>query len=464
MVSTHTPKEGEPPGFERRSDGRVSANGSDDSTARFEVTCKLPWTRLPVFYDDRHKQRCMEPRELDRRRVLQLSGLSGAVALAGCLGGDGDDAANGNDTNGNDTNDNDTTGNYTDGSDNGTQNTTTENGGEQDEDGQNGNENGEDQNGQDDTQSGFEEGDLGTIGEIPAYSGYVRPDEEDETFAIYLDVQALQEHESLISNNEETQEDEPLISQDLLIETPAIGLFIFGFLSLELATTGLGELATISSTADFESTVTEVYLVNDTLVLSGDIDRAEISETLQTVREGTFQQPFTKVDTVSGFALYQPESASDTEPETYAVGEDTIIRGDTRVGVERMIEAVNGAVSSTAETYDDFAWALSAAGHGDVVLGGYNSEGFNTGSDENQTTEGPLSDIEAPVPGMVSSMTFESDGVAAETAFVFQETPDSEVRSRIHAALGGQADEVTYTYDGRYMLLTGSYDLSLFTT
>ncbi len=387
----------------------------------------------------------MESRRLDRRRALQLSGLAGAVAIAGCLGGDDDDSGNG-DANGND-------------SDNGGQNDTSQNGDDNGTD--NGTENGEDENGDDQPEDQFEEGDLGTIGEIPAFSDYVSENSEEETFAIYLDVEAVEAEEDLLS--EQSEGDEPLVSEDLLIEIPASGLLFFGFLPFQLGTSGLGAMVGTTAEEDFESSVTDIIVADDALVLSGDVVTSEVADTLQTVSEDAVQEvPFVEVDTMNGFALYQPESPDSPEPETYAVSEAEVVRADTRAAVERMIETISGAVPPTADTYEDFAWALSAAGHGDIVVGGYNPDGFNENSEGGETDDTPLSDLEATVPGLISSITFQSDTVDAETAFVFENPPDSDARGIIQSAYGGDAEEVSYTYDSNYIYMSGTYTKSIF--
>lgn len=366
----------------------------------------------------------MANRKLQRRRALQLTGVIGTAAIAGCLGNGDEDSDDNTNGNGNDTDGNNSDANG-DTNENGTGNGTAPN------------------------------------GDLPSFTEYLSANQEGETFGIYVDIVAVQDQE-VLDEDQSPGDDEPLISSDFLIELPMVGVLFYGFLGLELARTGLEGLIQENPDEEFTSSLSETIVVNEDFVLKGDIDTAEIATTMQTVAEDSFQQQeYTEVDTVNGFTLYQPASSTNELPETYAVDGGHIIRGENRSGVERIIETLDGTRARTANEYDDFAWALRTSGQGDVVISGFNPDGLNENQDEEPSDgDDPFEDLGLTMQGLANSATFQTDTIDASAAFVFGEEPDEAARSQIEEEFGSEATDPSYTYDGSKVNITGSYDKS----
>lgn len=333
----------------------------------------------------------------NRRRLLQLTGLTAAAStagLAGCLGDDDDDA-NGDDS--------------------------------------------------------------------PSYPAYERwlAASDDELMFAYLDQAALEDVPSFDEAKEPFGEGDGELTDkdDLMLEMAAVGSLVVGLgVGVGLWGTGLDGVVEIdaegTTEADFETSIDDLLVVNESYVLAGEIDTEEIDETLTHEPDNQFsmQAVYERTDELHGFELYEP--AEDEMSPTIAVSEDAIVFA-TADGEIDAVDAVTqplavnaGAADGATATLENVDWLLETAGHGQIAFGmnGGLEEAEEVGEDE----------IEG-VTGLVSSLTIDGD-VTAEVAMTFEQSVDDDTEAELEERLGTSADDVTFDVDDDRVSVSAFWD------
>ena len=379
---------------------------------------------------------------IDRRRALQLGAGAGAIALAGCLGGDDE---NGNESNGNESNGNES----------------------------NGEENGNESNGE----SVFS-------GDPPEYARYLSSEgssggegaaQEGTLVLMYLDFDVLEPIEELgvLEVGQGEQASGEFVGDDLA-DSPLGVVPNSSFVSRGLSLTGLGGLLGESEIDDqqegeFESQVESQVLANGAVVLRGDIDTEEAGDLLVNPpeRDGGSNLPsllsFESVETVGSHEIYRgPEApggnttGGDTEPPVAAVSGDDIIYATTRAVVDETVETIQGERERATEAYEEFGQALGPVADSQLMFGSYNPNGFEPqGSGEDGG--GPFAGIDDVFNGSFSGGSLDEDGMDAVTTVVAADSLSDEARSTFRTELGGQTSELDIQISGREVLATGRY-------
>lgn len=360
----------------------------------------------------------MNSGKLHRRRVLHLGGTAAIVAVAGCIGDDTADDADG-------------TADDADG--------TADDG--------------------DGTADDADDPSLLTPGEVPAYAETV-PAVDDEVFVLYLDIAALEELDDELEDDEPSDVDDEFEDIEdpvlLLPFTSLIGVvFLVGFAFMG---TGLERVLDDEGQDQLATTITELYLANDAIVLGGAIDTDEIGDILTDVPEGNvFAVEFEAVDEAGGFVIYEPADETQQE-QVLAVGDDHILLGDARAQLDPFVETVAGERNSAVEEYEPFEWLLSVAS-GHVTFGGYSPDGFEESEDFDEDDDELEEFLDAT--GLASSLTFGDRTMDATLAVTFDDLTD-EIRTDIEALIeeetGTLAEEYSLEVHGDRIIVSATYD------
>ena len=331
----------------------------------------------------------------NRRRLLQLTGLTAAAStagLAGCLGDDDDDANGGDD---------------------------------------------------DDSPS------------YPSYERWLAASDDELMFA-YLDQAALEDVPSFDETEAPFGEGDGELTgeDDLMLEMAAVGSLVVGLgVGIGLWGTGLDGIIEIdaegTAEADFETSIDELLVVNESYVLAGEIDTEEITETLTHEPDDQFSMEavYEQTDERHGFELYEP--AEDEMSPTIAVSEDAIVFAaadgdiDTVDAVTQPLAVNAGDADGATDTLENVGWLLETAGNGQIVFG--MSGGLEEAEDEVGEDEVAEDELEGAT-GLVSSLTIDGD-VSAEVAMTFEESIDDDTEAKLEERLGTSADDVTFDVD-----------------
>jgi hypothetical protein len=248
-------------------------------------------------------------------------------------------------------------------------------------------------------------------------------------------------------------------------------------------TGGSGEYSQPTA-ADFETVVEDVFVVNDLIVLEGEIDTEEVDTKLTDSggeTSGPTTKTFEKTDSVGGYTVYEPTGSESDErtgssmgssnPTGVAVDETAIVLFETnqRDTLEALIDVKSGTRERAAATNDDVAWLLDTAGKGHIAFGGHgrglesdeqSSTGAGTGMDGESEPSGPL-EMESII-GVTSSLTFDgTTSTSGATAIQFttnvDEIDDANVE-KLETQLGSSADNRSVQTDGDRISATAEWD------
>ena len=327
----------------------------------------------------------------------------------------------------------------------------------------------------------------------------------------YLDWATLREFDQVTETTSGNESNTGLGGvQDPMVASPVAGLFLVMFgAGFGLFGTGLNGLLNPpeeesggnetsseydgggfeqSTAADFSTTIDDLFIVKDVIVMGGDVDTDEIERKLTGADESE-QSPGTKTfeeaDSLGGYTVYEPEqseSGSDGvnaintgDPSGFAVDENAIVLFDLsdRAQLEAAIEAQNGSRERATVTNDDFGWLVDTAGSGHLVFGGYGSElerteespGGSTSQSGDETTEQSggteTLNIDGTV-GLSSSLTFVGTSVTTGSlALQFDKSVDEIEDSKIEQLkeqLGSSATEQSITVDGDRLSASANWD------
>ncbi|MFC6766901.1 hypothetical protein [Natrinema soli] len=338
---------------------------------------------------------------IQRRRLLQLSGATLAATAAGCLGGD---SGNGNG---------------------------------------NGNGNGEN-----------------TAG-TPAYAEWVAT-VDGEVSVSYVDMVALND----LDSEEDDSSDESGNLED--IEDPMIGVPLSGmFVAMLTAGFGLAgpRLSDLIAFDEeqtnedaFESSIDDLLITNETIVMTGDVVTDEIDSTVTAATaDGSFEVQFEQTSDVSGYAIYEP--AGDGQQETaLGVSGNAIIQSESKADVERVIETKQGDGTRAVDEFETFDRLLTTGGNGHVVLGGYSPDGFDL--ENEQSSDGSGQDIQfeefEDANGVVGSLTISDSESTADMGIDFDDVDDGK-RDELESVLGSLGSDVSVDVDGGFVSASATY-------
>ncbi|SDJ55981.1 hypothetical protein [Natronorubrum texcoconense] len=357
--------------------------------------------------------------DLDRRRVLRLTGATATAsmaALAGCTSADdGDD----DDENGADDND---------------------------------------ENGDTETETDSED-ETGESAGLHDYERWLTSDADGELLFSYVDWAGLGEFED--DDDEPVPDEDDADVEDPMIELPMVGALIAAMSAgFAAPSAGLGPIVDLEDDTlaadDAETTLDELLFVNETLLFLGDVATDEVVDALTEPDDDPYAAgaTFDHVDDVGDFELYESETDDDgfgaASSQAVAVGADAILLANDSEDVDgvdhvrSVLEAAEGDRERATDEREEFDWTLETAGEGHVVLGGY-------GGEED------LDDVEE-ANTIVSSLTFDADGGAEGDFAATFETIDDETESELETELGATADDRTLDIEDDRVTAWASWD------
>ncbi|SEP65137.1 hypothetical protein [Natrinema salaciae] len=289
-----------------------------------------------------------------------------------------------------------------------------------------------------------EENGNGTGGgdEPPAYTRWLAADDDGGVGYVYVDLTTF---ENADTGNESTGgESNTDVQADPMVGLPMAGTVAAAIVvSFGLSAYGLEGMVDYGQseeqaggTESMDSSVDAMISTNEAVVLTGDIDTAEVDETLTTEPEGfSFTEQYERTDEIGDYPVYTPVDGEGNG--SIAVGDSALVftaGGDTddpTGAIRTPIEAAAGDVERATDELEAFDWLVSQAGHGDFVVGGYGNEfepdatetagdgGGNFSDIENGSQDGfdaEYSELEG-LEGGVGSLTLDEDGTQATGEF-----------------------------------------------
>lgn len=229
---------------------------------------------------------------------------------------------------------------------------------------------------------------------------------------------------------------------------------LVGVSSIALDVAGVGYLV---DPAEPAAGVTELFLANDTVVGTGEIDTDRADESL---RAGTAsfagELAFEPAGSDGEYALYQSVTG---KPATAAVSESAVVFGDTRQDVEAVIETRRNDRHRATEASDEFAWLFDAANAvtADLVLGWQGApelDGFFWGDPDSEFA----TDLVSRADDVVASLSFapERAELAAGFALRNQQT-DRVAKERLSSRLGTASGDASVSVDADRLSAEVSY-------
>lgn len=316
-------------------------------------------------------------------------------------------------------------------------------------------------------------GDEGTGGNYPSYEGWLTPVDETIEFA-FLEWAALEEFDDFedetddlvasdaADDDSDDSGDSDLVDEeDPMLQAPAVGAVLVA-ISVEFGLwgTGLAGIATTNddtdrqTAVDFETTIDELLLVNNGIVLVGDVDTAEIVEKVTSEPEDEYamKTSYERTDEYGGYEIYEPVGDEDrfgSSPDNaIAVGDDAIVFSDGTEAtaaaddVRTLLAVREGDGDRATDALAEFGWLLETAGDGQMVFGSYGDTEDDSTADPEEAAE---SEFQNAI-GLVSSLSIGNE-VTGEFAAVF-ETIDDETEANLEAELGTSAKDVSIEVDG----------------
>lgn len=296
-------------------------------------------------------------RRIPRRHLLRLGGLATAGTVAGCLGDSGGEG-----------------GEADDGGDDGEAD-----GGQAADGGDGGDGNGND------SASGVKSQEV-----IPDFADSLIADESG-IGAMYLD-RGLIETIAAETASDETVFD--TMESTLVLQMISDGLRTLDFtlsLSSFLVHSGIENLKNVTQDHDLDTSIDEILVNNDTLVLSGAVDTDELDDRLTDSDEDSGLK-YGRTDGVGQFGVYEPvESVEGTvgDPTPIATSEDVVCSARDRSRLDALLDRLRGERPAVTDEFDGYEWILSEADPAEFVLTQYTDpdrapagDGEGTGTDE----------------------------------------------------------------------------------
>ncbi|MFP8955590.1 hypothetical protein ACLI4Y_02595 [Natrialbaceae archaeon A-CW3] len=289
--------------------------------------------------------------------------------------------------------------------------------------------------------------------ELPAYTSWLTLDDDGLEF-IYANWEILEE---LVADDLEEQgpgeaevpaefEADPMIApvSDALV-------WAYFFVALDLARFRLGRLL---DEDEFESSIEELVLANEVLVLTGTVDPGEIDARLTPEAEAGFIVQVEQTDEIDEYDVYTAVDddtdaavAVSTEALVFAGGED-LEEDDLSTILETTIGASAGTVDRATDESDSVAWLVESAGDGDIVVGQYGDRVGDEGVVDLAFEE--LEDAD----GIVSSVTVEDEETLTGDFAAIIDDPDE---ATLEELLGISATERSVDVDEDHVIATATW-------
>lgn len=255
----------------------------------------------------------------------------------------------------------------------------------------------------------------------------------------------------------------PEFEADPMIAPASEGLLeAYFFVGLDLAQYGLGRLLEADA---FESTVEELLLTDDALVVTGTMVRDELAEQLTGEPPLEFIREFERTGEIGEYEVYETVEGDVDDDAAIAVDDNTLVivpdedvdanGGEPMAILEATVAVEGGDADRATDESEAFAWLVEAAGDGDVAVGQY-------GDRVAATDDGGLVDLAfgefdgfEDADGVVSSLTVEDTETSTGDFAAIVDDPDEDALANV---LGASADERSIDVDGDRVTATGTWD------
>jgi len=187
---------------------------------------------------------------------------------------------------------------------------------------------------------------------------------DDEVLFAYADLDAVPTSIGSDASLDESLED-PLITYSLRLNQAVVGL---GQIQLSFA----GLTSAVAPERESESTVSEVTVLDRTIVAEGTFATDTLDERLVEPTDETWGIAYERTDQVQGYDQYEPAEIPDSfdnDPPVVAVSPETVVAGPD---ADRVRDVVTGRTESDTgffEADETIAELFEVAGAGDLVVG-----------------------------------------------------------------------------------------------
>jgi hypothetical protein len=302
--------------------------------------------------------------------------------------------------------------------------------------------------------------------DVPSYASYVPVTENDDgnegATVVYLDIAALEELPSDENSDDGSGSDD--LPEDPMLALPLTATIAVGVIGgLMLMPLGFENVLDGNETDSSSTPIEEMLFTGSGLVLTGEFDTDALDDRLTAENEDSLRPAMEQVDERGEYTIYanpDPDPEQE-EPNRYAIrGEDIVI--GTEAELETALDVIVGDADPAHERFDEFAWLLSEAGNGTMLMGAYSPDGGLTeDSEENgtQPTSGmaALESIESAT-GALGSLTFDDDGKQGTARLaVSAEEFAEETRSELEEAVGSSGEDVEIEFDDGRMTAEATY-------
>lgn len=232
---------------------------------------------------------------------------------------------------------------------------------------------------------------------------------------------------------------------------------------LRLSNAGIDELLEEDDRDDWETTVDEIIGINDTTVLSGDIDTGEIGDELEaTPEDERLALEFEVAEESDGFTIYEP--VEDGLDDLFALSEDYIVTSDERGHFDAVLDHLQAEREPLASEMEELEWALKETGQADLVLAGYSGEVDADGGQDDEAEVGDEGDqahssteIDEANAFTVAT-TLDGEEMDIEMAATWEEELTDEAAEEIDADFGSHADDRSMDIEGDRVTASGMYE------
>lgn len=248
-----------------------------------------------------------------------------------------------------------------------------------------------------------------------------------------------------------------LENDDPLLRLPLVGVIepVSTLQSVRFDDASLGRVVADSRDGDggdfaresLETSLDTLVLVDDVYVFVGDVDADEIATALTEPGDRS-ETAFERTDGIGPFDVYRPVESDSGPDQTFAVGPDAIVfssvdetadaDADSSARVTRAVETRVGARERAIDRIDDLEWVIETGGTGQIVFGTY-------GEASDDSDAEPSDDAGSDFAG---SLTFEGEtGATGEYAAAFEGSVPTDGRDELGAAFGATADDSSLEID-----------------
>ncbi len=290
--------------------------------------------------------------------------------------------------------------------------------------------------------------------ELPAYSQWLTTDNGTLEYT-HVDWAALEDFvaEELEEANPDEEVPEEYQNDPMIVPASDGLLSAYFFVGLTLAQYRLGRLLDADM---FESTVDDLLQTNETFVLTGMMESAEIDDRLTAEPVAEFIRQMELTDAIGGYDVYTP--VEDEEETAIALNSNALVvaigddeedgANDPLTILESTIDVAAGDIDRATDESETVEWLVGTAGDGDITVGQY-GDTSNTETFRQPEFEG-LEDAE----GIVSSLTVEDEETLTGDFAAIIDSPDEAALDEL---LGASADDQSVSVDGDRVTATARW-------